>query len=669
MTLDPAALTTTARDRLARRLAAERAWERYVVGAEEPSGGEEPSALAAEIRESWQRARETPGIEPGLRHPRLVLSPDELDARRTLDACYRLAIPVVDDFARGLAEHCLAYFDGHGHMLSADGDPRVVAALDEIDFRPGVTWSEASAGTNGPGTALATARPVEVFAAEHYVEAWHAWSCAAAPVILPGEAAPVAVIDVTGRWDQHSRQALNVAKAVACVIRERIVAARALRAEVVRHAFRAARGTGDALFAVDSRGSVVDVNDAAERRRLVVPGPLPPALRAALERAVLSRLPERQEELRVELPGGPSCVVTPVLYGDTPVGAILRTPEVGHRRPARASSRRRYTFASIIGASPALLQATDLARAAARNALPVVLVGESGTGKELFAQAIHAESARQGGPFVAVNCGAIPPGLVEAELFGHEDGAFTGARRGGAPGRFEDAHGGTLFLDEVNELPPEAQAALLRILQEREVTRVGGSSPRPVDVRVVAACHRPLADAVRERRFRQDLYYRLNVLGVAVPPLRERGGDVALLAEHFREVAEAELGREGLTLAPAARAALAAHPWPGNVRELRNAILRAAATSPGAELGARHLGLEEPPRAAPPAGAEPEAAPPGDALSLRAARQETEKARLLEALEACGWNFAHAAKRLGISRMTLYRIARKNGVEREPRKA
>src|SRR5512142_486079 len=218
------------------------------------------------------------------------------------------------------------------------------------------------------------------------------------------------------------------------------------------------------------------------------------------------------------------------------------------RAAARPHRPARYDFSRILGGSPAIQRAADLARTAARNTLPVVLYGESGTGKELFAQAIHCASDRRGQRFVPVNCGSIPAQLVEAELFGYESGTFTGARRDGNPGRFEDADGGTLFLDEVTELPLAAQTALLRVLQEREVVRLGGSVPRPVDVRVVAATNRPLEEELRAGRFRSDLYYRLNVLWIPVPALRERGDDVLVLARAFLE--EADVERRGLTLTP-----------------------------------------------------------------------------------------------------------------------
>jgi transcriptional regulator with PAS, ATPase and Fis domain len=302
----------------------------------------------------------------------------------------------------------------------------------------------------------------------------------------------------------------------------------------------------------------------------------------------------------------------------------------------------------------------SLAQLAARNDLPVVLCGESGAGKELFAQAIHSASARADGPFVALNCGCIPASLLEAELFGYEPGTFTGARREGNAGKFERADGGTIFLVEVSELAPQAQAALLRVLEEREVVRLGGSSPRRIDARVVAATSQPLPDAVRSGRFRADLQFRINVLPIEVPPLRDRREDVALLARAFLADAEREVGRPGLSFSAEAFAALEAYAWPGNVRELRNVVLRSAATAPAPIVERQDLPPEL--RAATLA---PEGAPAAAVPNVRRGEDgAVDRDALLGALHACGWNVARTAHALNVSRMTLYRWIRRAGIER-----
>jgi transcriptional regulator of acetoin/glycerol metabolism len=648
----------TPETRLERRRHVDRAWQAYV------QDGLEPAGISPDISQSWRRAREAYRIDPAITRTRQVLSPDALAERCEQDEVFELAGPILREFAArlGLSGHVLAWFDGDGWMLGIDGDPRVRERVAEIDFRPGAHWGEESVGTNGPGTALAARKAVEVFASEHYVAAWQPWSCAAAPVRGAGQEAPVGLIDITGHWEIHRRQTILVAKAIARAVEERLRAGSAIRDEVVKYAFRAAHESGDALVAVDARGRVIATTDAAARRRLLDKGALPLAAREALARR------GNRGEARVEPSEGPAFVTSPVEYQGTSVGAILRFCPEGQRR-ARAVRPRgagrpssRYDLGRILGGSAPVLRAIELARKAARNELPVIVTGESGTGKELFAQAIHAASGRQGGPFVAVNCGAIPAQLVESELFGYEAGTFTGARHEGSAGRFEDADGGTLFLDEVSELPLQAQTALLRVLQEKEVVRLGGSAPRPVDVRIIAATNKPLDEEIREKRFRRDLHYRLNVLSICVPPLRERGEDVELLAQVFLAEAEGEVGRRGLTLTDDALAALRAHPWPGNVRELRNVLLRAAAVAPREEIAAADLLLDPAEPAAP--AAEP-TAPSARSATLREAVLESEREALLAALGACDWNYARAAQRLGVSRMTFYRRLERCGISRD----
>jgi transcriptional regulator with GAF, ATPase, and Fis domain len=292
----------------------------------------------------------------------------------------------------------------------------------------------------------------------------------------------------------------------------------------------------------------------------------------------------------------------------------------------------------------------------------VLVLGETGTGKELIARAIHAASARRDGPLVAVNCAAIPPDLVESEFFGHERGAFTGAMRR-REGRFALAHGGTIFLDEVGELPPGVQAKLLRVLQEGEVEPVGSAKTQRVDVRVIAATNRDLAAAVRDGRFREDLYYRLNVFPIEVPPLRDRGDDVAILAAAF---AERVARRMGCTVEPLSQddlACLGAYGWPGNVRELQNVVERAVITSADGRLAlARFLGAAATPRRA-------RAEPPQGAAVVRTVRdlERIERETIVAALDAAGWRIAGpggAADRLGSKPSTVRSRMKALGIRR-----
>jgi DNA-binding NtrC family response regulator len=327
--------------------------------------------------------------------------------------------------------------------------------------------------------------------------------------------------------------------------------------------------------------------------------------------------------------------------------ARLRTENV----LLREEWSRRYGFPRIIGESDAIKRAVSETQRVATTDTTVLLLGESGTGKELFARAVHHLSPRRDRAFVAINCAAIPETLIESELFGHEKGSFTGAteRR---PGKFELAAGGTIFLDEIGELPLAAQGKLLRAIEEKVVDRIGGRAPVPVDVRVVAATNRDLQAAAEEGTFRRDLYFRLAVFPVRVPPLRERGEDVVLLARHFAAQYGRELRKRPAALTDEAVAALRAHAWPGNVRELENAIERACILADSLTLGAHDLGL-------PPARAGESDAAAGLDLSgtlaeaVERAASAVERRKIADALRAHTGNKTRAAEELGVSYKTL----------------
>jgi transcriptional regulator with GAF, ATPase, and Fis domain len=321
-----------------------------------------------------------------------------------------------------------------------------------------------------------------------------------------------------------------------------------------------------------------------------------------------------------------------------------------------------FNFGAIVGDSPALRDVLARVEQVAQTASTVLLRGETGTGKEMVARAIHINSARESKPFVKVNCAALATGVLESELFGHEKGAFTGAvaRR---LGRFELADGGTLFLDEVGDLPLDVQVKLLRVLQEREFERVGGAETIKVDVRVVSATHRDLEKQIADGAFREDLYYRLNVFPITLPPLRQRPSDIALLAEHFIQKYARTAGKTIRGLDAGAALALSSYGWPGNVRELENVVERALILARGTELTAADLEFTR--RPTPPGGAEAAPAPrAGDgARPLQERLQEQERTAIVSAIDVAHGNIAHAARALGINRSTLYYRLRKHGLE------
>jgi len=332
---------------------------------------------------------------------------------------------------------------------------------------------------------------------------------------------------------------------------------------------------------------------------------------------------------------------------------LLGIEEVRRLRPLPQAAA---DDAAIVGASAGMMTVyKSVARAAASDATVLVL-GESGTGKEMVARVLHSRSRRARGQFVAINCAAIPENLLESELFGHEKGAFTGAI-GRRIGRFERASGGTLFLDEIGDMSLALQSKILRALQEREIERVGGSSAVPIDVRIVAATNRDLQAAVAEGRFREDLFYRLAVVSLTLPPLRERGADLDLLASHFVAFYAREHGRPVRAVAEEVFAVLRSHPWPGNVRQLRNAMERAVVMSDGEVLLPQHL----PPDILRPASPRTPAQEAGEMPLVTL--EEMEKRMIVRALRETGDNLTMAAERLGIHRNTLRRKIAEYGIE------
>jgi two-component system response regulator PilR (NtrC family) len=322
----------------------------------------------------------------------------------------------------------------------------------------------------------------------------------------------------------------------------------------------------------------------------------------------------------------------------------------------RAELRSRHGLERIIGTSPALAAVLEMAKAVAGTSSTILISGESGTGKELVAKAIHALSPRRDAPFVSINCGALPETLLESELFGHVKGAFTDAHQT-RKGLFEAAHRGTLFLDEVGETPPSMQVKLLRALQERQIRKVGGTDEIEVDVRVMAATNHSLEDLVRERRFREDLFYRLNVIPLRIPSLRERREDIPLLANHFLKRFSRDMGKPVTSIADEAMALLARYDWPGNIRELENVIERVVALETTAQVqNARLLDLLQPRSPAPPAQSL------GEGFSLDGHLRSIEAGLLQGAMSQAGDDRALAAKLLGVTRRSLRYLISKHGV-------
>ncbi len=580
--------------------------------------------------------------------------------------------------------------DATGTIIHSIGDDDFLSRASKVALAPGVNWSEQAKGTNAIGTALVAETPTLVHADEHFMHANHFLTCSAAPILDP-RGNILGVLDVTGDQRSYHQHTMALVRMSARMIENHWLS------DDFRHVMRLhfhsrAEFIGtlmEGILAVTPDGRIVGANrsaldqlamSGAAVRMHSLPsllgttvGALVEHFRSPLATPLIARTADNRQVhvmARFNFPAWHSTA-----GGDSASDALLPS------MPQRMSAMPRFAPAEPIGLAALTTGDVQMAAIAAKvrrvidRDIPILILGETGTGKELLARAIHQESQRARQPFIAVNCASIPDTLIESELFGYEEGAFTGARRKGAVGKILQANGGTLFLDEIGDMPIALQAHLLRVLQERQVVPLGSNKAMAVDVAIVCATHRNLREMIAAQTFREDLYYRLNGLAVKLPALRERS-DLAALAER---IVERETQRN-LALSPEVAALLARCPWPGNVRQLFN-VLRTACVMAAGERAIRreHLpddfldevgaldtrtttmptGRAETPAIAAAAPAQPIGVPADNPAGRSLDDIEIDAIR--RALDAAGGNISEAAKRLGISRNTIYRKLRWNG--------
>ncbi len=605
------------------------------------------------LQRSWQRSRQF-GLAPtgrmlGAPHastPQLVRA---LEHQRELVAHARPVMEYLFDQTRD-NDSMVILADAQGMLLQALGDASFVDRAQRVALRPGASWHEQWRGTNAIGTALADAAPVVVHAGEHYLERNGFLTCTAAPIIDPCGRV-LGVLDISGDHRGYHRHTLALVRSAARMIEHRLFDTRHTGSLRLRlHAQPEGIGTvTEGLLALSDDGWITGA-DASALAMLglacadIGARTIEHALQ--LDMATLWAWARHSGQAPHTVRRHDGSVLWLRAEAGRAVLATQPVRAVSRDAADRGAAPKADALAALDSGDPAMHAAVDRARRVLDKPISLLLHGESGAGKEVFARAVHACSARRDGPFVAVNCAALPETLIEAELFGYRAGAFTGASRDGAPGRIRESHGGTLFLDEIGDMPMPLQARLLRVLQDRQVTPLGGGKPVAVDFRLVCATHRTLRAEMDAGRFREDLYYRLNGLTLEMPPLRERLDKLALIARLLHEILP---GRE-LTLAPEVAQAVSAYRWPGNLRQLHNALQTACALldDSDAEIGWSHLpdDLAADLRAT--------AAPRAvidEGADLRLQSERTVR----QIVQTCAGNLSEAARRLGFSRITLYR--------------
>ncbi|ENO85964.1 sigma-54-dependent Fis family transcriptional regulator [Thauera linaloolentis] len=576
--------------------------------------------------------------------------------------------------------------DSQGMILHSLGDPDFVGRAQRVALQPGALWNEDMRGTNAIGTALVEAAPVEVIGAEHFLDRNGILTCSAAPVFGP-EGGVAGVLDISGDSRSNQRHTLGLVRLAAQLLEKRLFEIQHAREILVAIHTRpeCIGGLQEGLLAVAQDGQVVGANGIARALLKQLPVSLEGLDFSAVFRlsfgAFMDRCARDPHALQaLDLRAGERIFsrlrAAGPLVGMSRAGARADAGESAARtqpgQPAKRCNRHsgEITLDCLATGDPRLQLALDRAARITGKDIPLLIQGESGVGKELFARAFHFSGPRSDGPFVALNCAAIPESLIESELFGYVGGAFTGARREGAIGKIQQAHGGTLFLDEIGDMPLGMQARLLRVLQERCVTPIGGQRQIPVDISLVCATHRMLRDAVKAGIFREDLYYRVNGLTVTVPPLRERS-DIRSIVAKILEVELGDTPRAGqVRISEQVLDFVENYPWPGNVRQLQNVIRVAAALLDDDETEILPVHLPEELFGADPmddaeSGRQQAAVPAGGAEAAAAALaspsmparslDEIELEAIAAVMREVSGNVSAAARRLGISRNTLYR--------------
>ncbi|MDT8900688.1 sigma-54-dependent Fis family transcriptional regulator [Anaeroselena agilis] len=642
-----------------------RAWESFIAG--RPHG----NIVRPQIIESWHRCV-TARVDPHSATPHSKLDAHSLGKLlREKDQLIKIAKPFMTNlyqFVQG-SGFVVVLTDENGIIMEMFGDEDTISNPMTEDFFRGASWHETEAGTNAIGTALETGAPLQVSGAEHFCRKHHCLTCSSAP-IFDADRRIIGVLDMSGASHASHLHTLGIVVAAA----EAIMAQLSIRrknqelALVNNRLSNFFNSVSDGVIIVDKKETVIELNPAAKKLlgRDVQGKPVNTLFeRRATSKGKTLTIAEQYTDIEVMVDtrdGLCYCLVTcePIVneHGAVTGGIIILRPikHVQNLVNRFGGYSATLQFKDIVGDSAAIRDAIRLATLTATTTSNILLQGESGTGKEIFAQAIHNLSFQHNGPFIALNCGAIPRELIGSELFGYEEGAFTGARRGGKPGKFELAAGGTLFLDEVGDMPLEQQIAFLRVIQEKKVTRIGGDKTIPVNVRLICATNKNLLHEVEKGSFRQDLYYRLNVMTITIPPLRNRVEDIRPLFAHFLD----QLGRDRgcqYRADPEVLECLQRYNWPGNVRELQNVVERAASLSEDGSIVLRHLPAEL--VAHPAHRTFPAAAPALQVLDSREKRQklarDAEKHKIQGLLNAHAGNVSRVAREMGVSRKTLYK--------------
>lgn len=638
-------------------------WEKFIT-----SGNIEGLTVRREILESWQRSYNN-GVNPGQLMNPTALSDDQLQIARIANQdILEAAAPLFKELGQILdgTGQVLVLCNKDAHVLEIVGDRAGRRSAAKTNLLPGSGIGESFCGTTGTSLAVAQKMPVSILGPEHFCMGPKEYGCTAVPILNPTDGELIGILSIAGMYMVPNKHSIGFIISATRAIEGRLLEKHLWRLRALSMAYMETvlRNKADLIVAVDITGGVVD--SSVRYHSLLIAQTenlqLIPQVKQGITKILSNPSLAQTQVQNIELPGGQKYSLTfnPVYRDNVLCGSLLyvygsnsRTTKkqpaesIGQTAPLRERPNQSdiIPINSLVGVSAPFRRALELVKRTASNDATVLIQGETGVGKEGFARAIHRYNHRAQGPFIALNCGGIPSNLIASELFGYAPGAFTGALRQGNIGKIEAACGGTLFLDEIGELPLETQSYLLRVLQEKEVVRLGSHKEIPVNVRIVAATNRDLQQLISEGRFREDLFYRINVIEINVPPLRERLEDFPHLIAHF--LADYQLN--GVKFSDDTFNRLAAYQWPGNVRELMNVIQRAVVM--GQDIEAFLLDYVN-----------SKVGRSGASGKLEA-YADLEEDSVLRILRKNGGNIAKAARELGIARTTIYRYLKKENKE------
>ncbi|HDR7377861.1 sigma-54-dependent Fis family transcriptional regulator [Bacillus toyonensis] len=530
-------------------------WKKFI-----DKGVLDSNRINERISESWHRCKQA-NVNPHMNKGQKILSSNIFQEQKKKSEIFLdIALPQIQNMRKIIDELQMMalLIDPDGYVLSLSGNKQTLKRAKHINFIEGVKWTEAAVGTNAIGTALEIEEAIMISGTEHYSVASHSWSCAAAP-IHNDDGKLIGVLDFSCPIEFSHPYMLGMVTSIAHAI-ERECSIRVHQNELhLIHRFLDVIDSDEQVVICNHRDVIVSASKSVRKRV------------TNWSRMKLEDLMRYGLETKLEIP---------VYSNERMIGKCMYLKENKQMNTYSAFTFiKGITFSGVTGTSKAFQHTLEEIKLVSPTDASVYVCGETGVGKEYVARAIHENSPRKDGPFIAVNCGSLPKELMESELFGYAEGAFTGARRQGYKGKFEQANGGTLFLDEIGEVPSEMQVALLRVLQERTITPIGSSKEVPVNIRIITATHKDLLRLVEEGKFRQDLYYRLHVYPLYVPSLLERKEDIPYFIQHF-----CERKNWNVVFPKSICNQFLQHTWPGNIRELVNVLERIYILSQGREI-------------------------------------------------------------------------------------